>query len=216
MNAPLPPQPRRLTRQIGRSDPGFARVVAAFFLGGFATFALLYSVQPLLPIFARVFDLSPARSSLALSVSTLVMAPALVIAGSASEVLGRKRMMIASLAASALATLAASLARDWNVLLLLRALTGLALSGLPAVAMAYLADEIAPESLGLAMGLYIAGSTLGGMAGRLIVVGARRPLQLARRGRRARRAGPDRGGLFRLCAAARAQRSRPRRPTRAS
>ena len=72
-------------------------------------------------------------------------------------------------------------------MLLLRALTGLALSGLPAVAMAYLADEIAPESLGLAMGLYIAGSTLGGMAGRLLVVRARGPLQLARRGRRARR-----------------------------
>ena len=55
------------------------------------------------------------------------------------------------------------------MLLALRALTGLALSGLPAVAMAYLADEIAPASLGLAMGLYISGSTLGGMAGRLTV-----------------------------------------------
>jgi YNFM family putative membrane transporter len=154
-------------RPIARGDPAFARVTAAFFLGGFATFALLYSVQPLLPVFARDFDVSPGVASLSLSIATLVMAPALIVAGSASEVWGRKRLMIASLAASSTATLMASLARDWTILLALRALTGLALSGLPAVAMAYLADEMAPAALGLAMGLYIAGSTLGGMASRL-------------------------------------------------
>jgi YNFM family putative membrane transporter len=84
-------------------------------------------------------------------------------------VLGRKRMMIASLAASGTATLLCAMAPNWGALIGLRALTGLALSGLPAVAMAYLADEIAPASLGLAMGLYISGSTLGGMFGRLTV-----------------------------------------------
>ena len=122
-----------------------------------------------MPVFAREFSLSPASAALALSVATLTMAPALVVAGSASEVFGRKRMMVVSLAASALASLAAATAHEWNVFLVLRALTGMALSGLPAVAMAYLADEIDPPALGLAMGLYIAGSTLGGMAGRLIV-----------------------------------------------
>jgi len=43
------------------------------------------------------------------------------------------------------------------------------ISGLPAVAMAYLGDEMDAQAIGLAMGLYIAGSTLGGMAGRLAV-----------------------------------------------
>ena len=115
--------------------------------------------------------------------TTLTMAFSLVLAGSASEVFGRKRIMIASLAASALATLLCRLAPNLAALVALRALAGLALSGLPAVAMAYLADEIAPESLGLAMGLYIAGSTLGGMSGRLIVGLLADHLQLARRGR---------------------------------
>ncbi len=169
MNAPLPPEPPRAPVKIARSDPAFARVVTAFFLGGFTTFALLYSVQPLLPILAREFSQTPAGASLVLSISTLVMAPALIVAGSVSEALGRKHMMVASLAAAALATIACSLAREWTQLLMLRALTGLALSGLPAVAMAYLADEIASEALGLAMGLYIAGTTIGGMAGRLLV-----------------------------------------------
>jgi MFS transporter, YNFM family, putative membrane transport protein len=155
------------TRPIARDDPAFARVTAAFFLGGFATFALLYSVQPLLPLFARDFDVSPAIASLSLSLATGVMAPALIIAGSASEVWGRKHLMVGSLAASSVATMFAALARDWTILLLLRALTGLALSGLPAVAMAYLADQMSASALGLAMGQYIAGSTLGGMASRL-------------------------------------------------
>jgi YNFM family putative membrane transporter len=152
---------------IARDDPAFARVTAAFFLGGFTTFAILYGVQPLLPIFARDFGQTPAGASLALSSATFAMAPALVVAGSASEIWGRKRLMVASLAASSIATLFVALARDWTALLALRVLTGLALSGLPAVAMAYLAEEMAPPALGLAMGLYIAGSTLGGMASRL-------------------------------------------------
>ena len=75
--------------------------------------------------------------------------------------------MVASLAASSAATMLAALAQDWTQLIALRALTGLALSGLPAVAMAYLADEMDGKAIGLAMGLYIAGSTLGGLAGRL-------------------------------------------------
>jgi len=165
MNAPLTPPPGPL--QIRRGEKGFARIATAFFLGSFAIFSLLYSVQPLLPILAREFRLSPAGASLALSVATLTMAPSLLLAGSVSEVWGRKRIMIAALAASSAATLLCALAPNWSALIALRALTGLALSGLPAVAMAYLADEIAPASLGLAMGLYISGSTLGGMLGRL-------------------------------------------------
>ena len=59
--------------------------------------------------------------------------------------------------------------QNWPTLLGLRALAGLALSGLPAVAMAYSSHEMDAQAIGLAMGLYIAGSTLGGMSGRLVV-----------------------------------------------
>src|SRR6202041_1041000 len=111
-------------RPIARGDPAFARVTAAFFIGGFATFALLYSVQPLMLVFARDFNVGPAVASLPLSLATLVMAPALIVAGSASEVWGRKHLMVASLAAASMATLIAALARDWTILLALRALTG--------------------------------------------------------------------------------------------
>jgi YNFM family putative membrane transporter len=50
----------------------------------------------------------------------------------------------------------------------MRALVGLSLSGLAAVAMTYLSEEIHPQHIGLAMGLYIGGNAIGGMSGRLI------------------------------------------------
>src|SRR5262249_14396484 len=55
----------------------------------------------------------------------------------------------------------------WGALLAMRALTGAALAGIPAIAMTYVAEECEPDSLGAAMGLYIAGSAIGGMGGRV-------------------------------------------------
>ena len=152
---------------IGRGGARFWRVNFGLFLGSFATFALLYCVQPLMPLFTRAFSISPAAASLSLSAATGVLAVAMIFAGTLSDVLGRKTVMTASLAAAAAATLAASFSPDWTTLVALRALTGLALSGVPAVAMAYLVEEMDRSAIGLAMGLYIAGNTFGGMGGRL-------------------------------------------------
>ena len=144
-----------------------AQIIGTISIGSFATFAMLYCVQPLMPTFTRAFSISPAAASLSLSAATGVLAVAMIFAGTLSDVLGRKRVMTASLAAAAAATLAASFSPDWTTLVVLRALTGLALSGVPAVAMAYLVEEMDRSAIGLAMGLYIAGNTLGGMGGRL-------------------------------------------------
>ena len=153
---------------IESGTPAFRRTNLAMFAAGFSTFALLYSVQPLLPLFAAEFQLGAAASSLALSVTTGMLAVAMLLASSLSDVWGCKPVMVVSLLASALLTLAAALAPSWPALLLLRTLLGLALSGLPAVAMAYVGEEMHPKSVGLAMGLYISGSSLGGMGGRLV------------------------------------------------
>ena len=111
---------------------------------------------------------------------------------------GRRRLlpqaaMAASLAASSLATAARRAGARLADAARLRALAGLALSGLPAVAMAYLGDEMDAEAIGLAMGLYIAGSTLGGMSGRLVVAALSDPSAGGPRSRRrARSASPAR------------------------
>ena len=154
---------------IEKGTPMFLHTVLALFCGGFATFALLYCVQPMMPMFSQEFSINAAQSSLILSVSTGMLAIGLLITGPISDRIGRKPVMVAALFAAALCTLASALMPTWEGILLMRALTGLSLSGLAAVAMTYLSEEIHPQHIGLAMGLYIGGNAIGGMSGRLIV-----------------------------------------------
>lgn len=153
---------------IQRGTLAFRRTNLALFSAGFSTFALLYCVQPLLPVFSRVFDVSPATSSLSLSLTTIMLAASVLVAGAVSEAWGRKPVMVASLLSAAILNIIGAVAPTWHALLVVRAVEGIAFSGLPAVAMAYLSEEMDRPSVGLAMGLYIGGSGLGGMLGRFV------------------------------------------------
>ncbi|MBF8635431.1 MULTISPECIES: MFS transporter [Pseudomonas] len=144
------------------------RTVLALFSGGFATFALLYCVQPMMPLLSKEFGINAAQSSLVLSVSTGMLALGLLVTGPISDRIGRKPVMVAALGCAALSTIASALMPTWELVLATRALVGLSLSGLAAVAMTYLSEEIHPQHIGLAMGLYIGGNAIGGMCGRLI------------------------------------------------
>ena len=152
---------------IVRRTGAFRRANVALFLAGFASFSLLHSVQPLLPLFAREFGVSPAESSLSLSLSTGLLAVAILCGAALSDGLGRRGLMFASMSSAGVLHVAAALSPRWHLLLLVRALEGFALGGVPAVAMAWLAEEIEPSGLGFAMGLYVAGTAFGGMAGRV-------------------------------------------------
>ncbi|MGZ4135381.1 MAG: MFS transporter [Tumebacillaceae bacterium] len=153
---------------IQHGTPAFRKTTRALFAGGFVTFAILYSTQPLMPEFTREFGISPTLSSLSLSVSTIAMAAFMIIVGSLSEAWGRKPVMSISLLLSSLLAILTAFAPNFHMLLLFRVLLGIVLAGLPAIAMAYLSEEIQPTSLGLAMGLYISGNSIGGMGGRII------------------------------------------------
>lgn len=153
---------------LARGTPAARRVYIALFAAGFATFSSLYSVQPLMPLFSHAFDISPAVSSLSLSVTTGVLALTLFVAGLMSEAIDRKRVMTASLLVSAALSVAAAFSPGWTTLLVARALEGIALGGVPALAMAYLAEEMRAGDLGFAMGLYVGGSAFGGMSGRVL------------------------------------------------
>lgn len=155
-------------RYLERGTREYWRANFALFAAGFATFSSMYAIQPLMPEFAREFGLSAAMSSLSLSVTTGVLAFTLFVAGLMSEAIERKSIMIVSLVSSALLSFAAAFAPGWWTLLAARALEGLALGGVPALAIAYLSEEIKPADLGTAMGLYIGGTATGGMGGRVI------------------------------------------------
>lgn len=153
---------------IRRGTPAFLRANIAFFLSAFAIFASLYSVQPLLPIFAAEFELDAGAASLSLSVTTATLAVALLLASWVADRLGRKTLMVWAILLTAVLGLLLPFAPNWWSLLGIRAVMGLTLSGLPAVAMVYLAEEMDPDALGFSMGLYIGGTAIGGMSGRLL------------------------------------------------
>lgn len=154
---------------IQKGTKAFHKANWALFLAGFITFANLYITQPLLPTFAEEFDVSPAVASLSLSVTTFALSISMIIVGSLSEAWGRKSLMTISIFAASVLTLALAFASNFEMILVLRVLQGVAFAGLPAIAMAYLGEEINPSSLGVAMGLYISGNSVGGLSGRVII-----------------------------------------------
>lgn len=154
---------------IALGTTAYRRLAIAMGISGFATFSLLYSVQPLLPNLSNEFGVSAETASLAVSLATLPLAFGILVATAISDRHGRRPLMIAALAIGAGCSLLTAAAPTWSLLLATRFLTGLALAGLPAVAMAYLSEEVEAPAIGPAMGLYIAGSAMGGMVGRLAV-----------------------------------------------
>lgn len=154
---------------IGKGTIDFRNTCIAFFFAGFSTFAIMYSTQPLLPVFSREFHISPAVASLSLSMTTVALAISMLFVGSISEVNGRKPLMIFSLFSASTLSVLIAFVPNYHFLLIVRVLQGIVLAGLPAVAMAYLSEEIDPASLGIAMGLYISGNSIGGMSGRIII-----------------------------------------------
>ena len=145
----------------------FRRINVALFCAGFVTFVTLYDVQPLLPLFAEEFKISPAMASLPLSCSTIALALGMLIAGTVSETLGRRQVMTVALFLTSLLAMATFFSHSFASLLAVRLLQGLVLAGVPSVAMAYLGEEMDAQAIGHAMGLYISGNAVGGMSGRI-------------------------------------------------
>jgi YNFM family putative membrane transporter len=159
------PQP---TSYIRRGSPQFMRVTLALFSAGLATFALLYCVQPILPVLSHEFGVSPASSSISLSISTAMLAIGLLFTGPLSDAIGRKPVMVTALLLASTCTLLSTMMTSWHGILVMRALIGLSLSGVAAVGMTYLSEEIHPSVVAFSMGLYISGNSIGGMSGRLL------------------------------------------------
>lgn len=146
----------------------FWRATLALFIASFLTFANVYITQPLLPLLVEEFKVSPAASSLTISLTIFALGLTMLILGPVSDALGRRPVMLWTMALAAVPALLAPLVTSFNMLLLIRIAQGIFLAGLPSVAMAYLGEEFSPRALGLAVGLYISGNSIGGMSGRII------------------------------------------------
>ena len=148
--------------------PGYIRMRLALFTAGLATFALLYSTQALLPAISDNLHVQADQASWSVSAATLALALAVVPLSALSERFGRRTMMTVSLTIAVAVALVVPYAPDLGWLIALRAVQGAAIAGIPASAMAYLSEEVEPRALVGAIGLFVAGNSVGGMSGRLI------------------------------------------------
>lgn len=154
---------------ITTGSRAYHRVLLSMLLGSIVTFAILYSPQTLIGAFAEQFHISPSSASMVISFSTITLAVCMTFISVLSNAWGRKNIMIVSLFSTSVLAILSSFGHNFHLLLALRLVEGISLSGFPAIAMTYLNEEIAPGSIGKVMGAYVGGTAIGGFAGRVIV-----------------------------------------------
>ncbi len=158
----------RTTEPLTSGSSELRRLNVAMLFAALAAFGLLYSTQALLPSIGTSFGVGPTAAALTVSAATGALALAIVPLSSVAESLGRVPVMRAGLLAACALTFVAAAAPYFWVLVVARGLVGIALAAVVAVAVAHLGDEVHPAELGTAIGVYVAGNTLGGISGRLI------------------------------------------------
>ncbi|MDQ1217083.1 MFS transporter [Microbacterium arborescens] len=149
-------------------SPAYRRLIAGLFFAGVATFAQLYSPQAVLPFIGSEFGVEPATAALAVSVSTLGLAVSVIPWSVVADRIGRVPAMAIGVIAATVLGLLAPLAPTLPLLLGARLLEGAALGAVPAIALAYLSEEVDAAHTATAAGSYIAGTTIGGLLGRLV------------------------------------------------
>ncbi|WP_199617077.1 MFS transporter [Paenibacillus alkalitolerans] len=144
------------------------RATAALSMGSFLVFTIVYLTQPLLPLLAEEFALSETQASLSVSVVMMCISAALLVYGPLSDAFGRKPLMVLCMAGGTVSTLCTAFVGDYSLMIVLRAVQGLCLAGIPALAMAYMGEEFSEKALSVSMGINIGANTIGGMSGRVL------------------------------------------------
>lgn len=140
----------------------------ALYAGCVVAYADMYVTQAILPVLSSEFGVGAARAGLTVSVVVLAIAVASPFYGPLSDAVGRRRVMSAATALLAVATLACAFARTFGALVALRAVQGLFVPGVSAVAVAYAGDRFGPRELPSVVGGIISASLVGGLLGRVL------------------------------------------------
>ena len=148
--------------------PMFSARHLAVGLAGYCAFVNLYSPQAILPLLSQEFSATAAEISTIITVSTLAVALTAPFTGTVADVLGRKRVIVAAMFMLVIPTVMAGLSSSLPTLVFWRAVQGLVLPPIFAVAVAYIGDEWPREEATTAAGIYSSGSSIGGFSGRLI------------------------------------------------
>lgn len=164
------PTPTPTASWIGHrpGSRGYRRMIAALLFAGIATFAQLYSPQAALPEIGSSLHIGAAASSLTISAATLGLAVGVIPWSAIADRVGRVQAMTTAMIAATVFGLAVPFLPGFWPLLGGRFFEGLMVGGVPAIAIAYLTEEVDRHHAARAAGAYVAGTAIGGLSGRLI------------------------------------------------
>ncbi len=146
----------------------YRRLLAGLFFAGVATFAQLYSPQAALPLIAADLHIAAADAALVVSAATIGLAIGVIPWSVVADRIGRVRAMSIAVTAATVFGLLVPFATNFPLLLTGRLFEGVMVGGVPAIAIAYLTEEIEPQHAARAAGTYVAGTSIGGLLGRLV------------------------------------------------
>lgn len=153
---------------IDYKTAAFYRSAFALCLAAVVVFANLHLLQPLLPQLSREFALTPLQASWAYTVGTLCLGVSLLFYAALSDAWGRKKLLLLTLTGMTISTLALTQVDSFGALVCWRAVQGLFLGGLPAIAIAWMGEAYSKPAMVAAVGFYISANSLGGISGRLM------------------------------------------------
>lgn len=151
-----------------RGSAQYRRLLAALFCAGVATFAQLYSPQAVLPQISASLGIGAANAALMVSAATVGLALGVIPWSMIADRIGRVRAISISVTVATALGLLVPFLPGYELLLIGRALEGFALAGVPAIAVAYLTEEVEAKHAARAAGTYVGGTTIGGLLGRLV------------------------------------------------
>ncbi|HIW95845.1 MAG TPA: MFS transporter [Candidatus Corynebacterium gallistercoris] len=161
---PAQQQPRPYTPK----DRGYTMALIASLCSGLASYNALYATQAILPTLTEDFGVTPSTAALTVSAATGGLALMVIPTGIISERFGRRIILQVSVLVSTFLSLLLVVLPSIQSIIAIRLVQGFAIAGVPAVMMAFLAEEVDKKYLPRIMGFYIAGNSLGGLIGRLI------------------------------------------------
>lgn len=158
---------RHVGRALRRTPllAGLPREVAILTAVAFAVALGFGILIPVLPVFARTFDVSALEASAVISVFALVRFVTSPLAGGLVDRFGERTTMTSGLLIVAVSSFAAGFSQTYPQLLLLRGVGGLGSSMFTVSAMALLLRVVATEQRGRAAGAFQGGFIIGGVAG---------------------------------------------------
>jgi YNFM family putative membrane transporter len=145
----------------------YKRIRAVIALPGLVIFSQIYFFQPLLPTLVESFSVSPAMSSLTISAGMFGIAFGLLLLAIWADRWERKKLIITSLLWVSVTTILSAVSWSFPVLIVFCFLKGILVAGFLSVMLAYIAEEIEMQKVGVIIGIYLAGNVLGGMWGRV-------------------------------------------------